>query len=78
MAAKTKVTKSDLKKGVKRVNITLTIAQFDLLNIIAEFKGIEHTTAAKSILIPEIQKESKRILTVEKYTPKSQRGIKLL
>ncbi|MFA5235082.1 MAG: hypothetical protein WC390_11845 [Sulfurimonas sp.] len=78
MAGKTKVTKKDLKKGTKRVNITLSIKEFDSLSTIAEFKGIEHTTAAKMLLIPEINKEIKRILVTEKYTPENQRGIKAL
>lgn len=78
MAAKTKVTKADLKKGVKRVNITLTIAEFDKLGIIAEYKGIQATSVAKSLLMPELEKEAKRILVTEKYVPKNQRGLKLL
>jgi hypothetical protein len=78
MAAKTKVTKADLKKGVKRVNITLTISEFDKLGIIAEYKGIQATSVAKSLLMPELEKEAKRILVTEKYVPKNQRGLKLL
>lgn len=78
MAAKTKVTKADLKKGVKRVNITLTISEFDKLGIIAEYKGIQATSIAKSLLMPELEKEAKRILVTEKYVPKNQRGLKLL
>jgi hypothetical protein len=78
MAAKTKVTKSDLKKGVKRVNITLTISEFDKLVLIAEYKGIQATSVAKSLLMPELEKEAKRILVTEKYVPKNQRGLKLL
>lgn len=79
MATKTKVTKEDLNRGYKRVNITLTIEEFDKLTIISEYKGIDHhTTAAKSLLIPEINKEAKRILVTEKYIPKTQRGLKAL
>lgn len=78
MAAKTKVSKADLNRGVKRVNLTLTIEEFDKLAVIAEFKGTEHTTAAKTLLIPEINREAKRILVTEKYVPKNQRGLKIL
>lgn len=77
MPARSKVSKKDLQKSTKRVNLTLSITEFDKLNLIAEFRGMEHTSIAKMLLIPEINKEAKRILTVEKYTPKSQRGIKL-
>lgn len=78
MAGKGKVTKADLKKGTKRVNITFTISEFDELSIYAEYKGLQATTAAKSLLLPELKKEVHRILKVEKYVPKSQRGLKML
>jgi hypothetical protein len=78
MPARSKVSKKDLQKSTKRVNLTLSIEEFDKLNLIAEFRGKEHTSIAKMLLIPEINKEAKRILTVEKYVPKSQRGMKLL
>lgn len=78
MAAKGKVTKADLKKGTKRVNITFTITEFDELSIYAEYKGLQATTAAKSLLLPELKKEIHKILKVEKYVPKVQRGIKAL
>lgn len=78
MAAKTKVTKKDLIKGVKRVNITLSIQEFDLLNVVSEYNNIEHTTQAKSILMKEVIRESERIIKKEKYVPKAQRGEKLI
>lgn len=78
MPENTKVTKKDIEKKTKRVNLTLTIEEFDSLNLIAEFRGIEHTSAAKMLLIPEMQKEASRILKVEKYVPKAQRGMKIL
>lgn len=78
MASKTKVSKGDIQKGYKRVNITLSIQEFDLLSICAEFDSIEHTTKAKSILMKEVNKEAKRIIEKEKYIPKSQRGIKAI
>lgn len=78
MPAAKKVTKKDIQKKTKRVNLTLSISDFDKLNLIAEFRGMEHTSIAKMLLIPEIDKEAKRILEKEHYVPKSQRGIKLL
>ncbi len=77
MAAKTKITEKDLKRKTKRVNLTFTIEEFDLLSIISESKGIEHTTCAKSILIPEINRIAKNLLIKEKYIPKTQRGLNL-
>lgn len=78
MPAKKKVSKKDIQKRTKRVNLTLSIEEFDSLNLIAEFRGIEHTSAAKMLLIPEITKEAERILKKEHYVPKSQRGLKIL
>lgn len=78
MATKTKVTKKNIQQDKKRVNLTLSIEEFDLLNLIAEFRSAEHTSVAKTLLMPEVRKEAKRILNVEKYVPKSQRGLKLL
>ncbi len=78
MAAKSKVTKEDLKKNKKRVNITLDIKMFDLLCVIAESKNTNHTTIAKMLLCPEIERVAKDLLDKKKYIPKSQRGIKFL
>jgi hypothetical protein len=78
MPAKKTVSKKDIEKRTKRVNLTLSIEEFDKLNLIAEFRGMEHTSIAKMMLIPEINKEATRILKVEKYVPKSQRGLKFL
>lgn len=78
MAAKVKMNKSVIKAGFKRVNLKLSIAEYDNLAIYAEAKNIPATTAAKSLLMPTLEKEVETLLKKEKYVPKAERGIKAL
>ena len=78
MAAKVKMNKSVIKAGFKRVNLKLSIAEYDNLSIYAEAKNIPATTAAKSLLMPILEKEVETLLEKEKYVPKAARGIKAL
>jgi hypothetical protein len=78
MAAKVKMNKTVIKAGFKRVNLKLSIAEYDKLSIYAEAKNIPATTAAKSLLMPIIEKEVETLLKKEKYVPKAARGISVL
>lgn len=78
MAAKVKMNKAVLKAGKKRVNLVLTIQEYDKLSIYAEAKNIPTTTAAKSLLMPKLESEVETLLKKEKYVPKAARGIKAL
>lgn len=78
MAAKVKMNKTVIKAGFKRVNLKLSIAEYDKLSIYAKAKNIPATTAAKSLLMPIIEKEVETLLKKEKYVPKAARGISAL
>jgi len=78
MPAKVKMNKTILKAGFKRVNLKLSIAEYDQLSIYAEAKNIPATTAAKSLLMPIVEKEVETLLKKEKYVSKAARGMKAL
>jgi len=56
---KFKISKKDIKAGIKRLNLSLTIDDYESLILVAEYKGIAMPgTMALSILLPEIRKIS--------------------
>lgn len=62
----------ELYLGKKRVNLTLSLMQFDDLFICAEFKNIPFTTLAQSWVIEKSREEAKKILK-NGYIPIAQR-----
>jgi hypothetical protein len=78
MSEKTKITKKNIETERKRVNLTLDLKTFDLLFLIAEAKNTNHTTIAKMLLTPEIERVAKDLFEKQKYVPKAQRGLKFL
>jgi len=78
MSAKIIMNKKVYDSGRKRVNLVFTIQEYDNLTIYAEAKNIPATTAAKSLLMPKLEKEVDILLQKEKYVPKNARGLKCL
>lgn len=78
MPAKVKMNKKVIQQGFKRVSMKLTLEEYDKLSIYAERKSIQATTAAKSLLMPILEKEVDLVLSKEKYVPKAARGLKIL
>lgn len=67
------ITKKDLENGMKRVNLTLSISEFDDLHLVSEYKKINFTTLACSYVVQAARDEAKRIRK-EGYIPEAQRG----
>lgn len=73
MRKKPAVTKADLQAGKKRVNLTLSIPEFDDLFLVAEYNKINYTTLANSLVIKETRAEAAKIRKTD-YVPIAQRG----
>lgn len=67
------VSKKQIIAGVKRVNITLHLKDFDDLNLSAEFAGISPTAQAASFVIQQSRIKAKEIHK-SGYVPLSQIG----
>lgn len=74
--AMTRVTKRDLESGRKRVNMSLSIPEFDDLNLVAEYQKIDFTTLAHSWVTVRARDEAGKIRKTD-YVPESQRGLNL-
>ena len=67
------VTRQDIERGGKRVNICLSIKEFDDLLLCAEFNGVVPGTIAASWLKMRIRDEAAAVRK-SKDVPKAQRG----
>lgn len=67
------ITKKDLESGSKRVNMTLTIREFEELCLCAEYQKIEYTSLSHSWVVQRSRDESAKIRK-SGYVPESQRG----
>lgn len=68
------IKKRDFETGMKRVNICLTLSEFDDLNLVAEYNGFSHNgSCARHIVITDLRKKVELIRKIG-YVPKAQRG----
>lgn len=68
-----KVTKNDIKRGIKRLNISLSIKDIDNLKIVSESQKLKPTTLAGSWVALRAKKEASELLK-SGYMPKVSRG----